>query len=203
MASRSVSSSLLTLSQYDFLLRAMLGLGASHLELTSSSNFQSVALVHRVEAIKSLNRALSVPPSSKAEADARFATFMVLTFQSTCMPDGLVDFLTMLRGCGLTGNLDDESKFSCFSKDRHVETMDTLIGENKELSLDVEAFDDAGASLVLIKPLCGADIEKEYHQLLTEIVENSHSSPSKGLCSLVRKSRCCSGAVSPQMKSHR
>jgi hypothetical protein len=158
----------------------MLGLGASHLGLIGPLDLQSEALSHRVEAIKSLNQALSVPSRSKAEADARFATFMVLTFQSTCMPDGLIDFLTMLRGCNLSGDLGEDSKFSCFLQERHIETMNSLISDTEDLTLDTKSFEDATASLALIRPLCGTDVEREYHQLLTDIVEHSYHSPKRG-----------------------
>jgi hypothetical protein len=87
---------------YDFLIHAMLGLGASHLSLCGGDAgelYTRPALAHRVAAMKSLNEFLSRPRFSKADGDAAFAAAMSLTFQSSYMEDGLVDFLAMVRGC--------------------------------------------------------------------------------------------------------
>lgn len=93
---RRISSSFL---QYDFLLHAFLAIGASHLNLLSSADYEKAALKHRVLAIKSLNEHLSKSEMSIPDAEAAFGATLALTFQSAYMPDGLPDFLTMVRGC--------------------------------------------------------------------------------------------------------
>lgn len=90
---------MLTLSQYEFLVHSMLGLGASHLSLLVPSAFNRDALRHRVKAIKLLNDFLSRPNLSLPDTEAAFASILALTFQAAHMPDGLADFLTMTRGC--------------------------------------------------------------------------------------------------------
>lgn len=77
----------------------MLALGASHLGLLSNVDYQNVALKHRVRAIEELNQHLSNPNLSMPAGDAAFGAIMALTFQSAYMPDGMTDFLTMIRGC--------------------------------------------------------------------------------------------------------
>lgn len=77
----------------------MLGLGASHLSLISPRGFGQAALKHRVMAIKSLNQLLAQPQLSDAAGEAAFGASMSLLFQSAYMPDGMVDFFTMIRGC--------------------------------------------------------------------------------------------------------
>lgn len=77
----------------------MLAIGASHLGLISSSSYEKVALKHRVTAITSLNEHLSNPNLSTHDAEAAFGAMLNLTFQAAYMADGLVDFLTMVRGC--------------------------------------------------------------------------------------------------------
>lgn len=77
----------------------MLAIGASHLGLVSSSSYEKVALKHRVTAITSLNEHLSNPSLSTHDAEAAFGAMLNLTFQAAYMADGLVDFLTMVRGC--------------------------------------------------------------------------------------------------------
>lgn len=88
--------------QYEFLARAMLGLGASHLSLMTSADHFKPALNHRVASISALNDHLSKPHLAKADADAALGALLALTFQSAYMPDGMVDFLTMVRGCKST-----------------------------------------------------------------------------------------------------
>lgn len=89
----------LTPNQYDFLLHAFLAIGASHLNLLSSGNYEKAALKHRVLAMKSLNEHLSKTNMTVSDAEAAFGATLALTFQSAYMPDGLMDFLTMVRGC--------------------------------------------------------------------------------------------------------
>jgi len=61
---------------------------------------------HRILAVKSLNEALSVPPKSRSEQDARMAAALALAFQSSHLQDGLAEFLTMVRGCNLIASDD-------------------------------------------------------------------------------------------------
>jgi hypothetical protein len=77
----------------------MLGLGASHLSLVAPSGYERAALKHRVIAISALNKYLTKPGLTKRDVEAAFGTMLNLTFQSAYMNEGLVDFLTMIRGC--------------------------------------------------------------------------------------------------------
>ena len=73
------------------------------------------AISHRILAVKALNEALSVPPTSRCERDARMGAALVLAFQSSHLEDGLFEFLTMIRGCNLIASddhlLDPDSAF--------------------------------------------------------------------------------------------
>lgn len=86
-------------TQYDFLLHSMLGLGASHLGLLTPSGYEKAALKHRVTAIGALNKHLTKPCFTQQDAEAAFGAMLNLTFQSAYMAEGLIDFLTMVRGC--------------------------------------------------------------------------------------------------------
>lgn len=80
----------------------MLGLGASHLALMlpdSSASFSKAALCHRITAIQSLNEFLSEAHLTQVNADVAFGTMLALTFQASHLRDGLVEYLTMVRGC--------------------------------------------------------------------------------------------------------
>lgn len=167
-------------------MRAMLALGASHLSITTESDLNSQALAHRVEAVNLLNKALARPAVSKEEADARFAAFMILTFQSSCMADGIFDFLTMLRGCMFQGKhvrLTD-SAFSAFvGENNHLATMEERFTDAQLETLDTKTLGEAVASLAALLPLCETEVELRYHKLLTNIVTFAYTSPKAGKCS--------------------
>jgi hypothetical protein len=160
----------------------MLALGASNLSLTTDSTAElaSQALTHRVKAVALLNKALSRPATTKEEADARFAAFMNLTFQSTCMVDGLIDFFTMLRGCILQGDLGECSAFVSFFKDHHLETMETKIDEMQWLKLEDDALGEGEKSLAALEPFCQNETDRCFHTYLTGLVSNAYSSPKAG-----------------------
>src|ERR1700761_6185575 len=161
----------------------MLGLGASHLALTNSSPSElvSLGLNHRVKAMKQLNAVLSTPPKDSAEADARFATFMVLIFQSACLPDGLHDFLTMLRGCVLQGGSSCvDSFFAQFMESNHQKTMENLLEKADLDSLDTDVLDAGIFSLNQLQTYCKPGIELEYHELLLKGVQSAYISPRFG-----------------------
>ncbi|KAF4461811.1 Sterol uptake control 2 [Fusarium albosuccineum] len=141
----------------------MLGLAASHLSMSNITDYSSDALSHRVRAIKLLNTALSKPCSSKAEADARFATIMALTFQSSYMPEGMVEFLVMLRGCTVVSDSAllclEESVFAGFSADTHNERVLSL---NPDDVVDVQYVEILRAgldSIVGMRPICQSILE--------------------------------------------
>jgi hypothetical protein len=161
----------------------MLALGASHLSVTTSeSNLQTQALIHRGEAVKLLNNALSLPAKNHAESDARFAAFMILTFQSSCMSDGLLDFLTMLRGCFLQNIMNDDSAFKSFVLNRHMERMDRRLKGLHPPPLDMEVLDDAAYSLKAIRPLCQHEVEITMHDTLSQLISCGYESPKEGTC---------------------
>ena len=150
--------------KYDYLVHAMLGLAASHLNLYTGDCTQQ-ALSHRVTAIQALNESLSQPCRSAAEGDARFGAIMALTFQASCMPEGMLEFLSMIRGChiiGASGVLDfGNSLFREFTAEGYSDSVKRLIGpaglvlESHEEAL----FDEFLVSLRSLAPLCSSPLE--------------------------------------------
>ena len=82
-------------------MHSILALAASHLDAVTHSGVAEQAIQHRILAVKSLNDALSVPPTTACERDARLAAALVLAFQSSHLQDGMAEFMTMVRGCNL------------------------------------------------------------------------------------------------------
>lgn len=145
----------------------MLGLAASHLNLYTGNSAEA-ALDHRVKAIKLLNESLNKPCTSMAEGDARFGTIMALTFQSSCMPEGMNEFLSMVRGCKVvaeTGTLHyEQSLFREFTSEGYTQSVRRLIGDRGiPMKPDQEAlFDEFLDSLRSLAPLCKRKLEAEF-----------------------------------------
>ncbi|KMQ47451.1 Protein of unknown function DUF3468 [Trichophyton rubrum] len=99
-----VASIPLLAHQHEFVMHAILGLGASHLSVIrphGDSITDANAIEHRGQAIKGLNQLLAKPDPSSEELDAMLAACYALTMQSGYMFDALVDFVVFIRGCSL------------------------------------------------------------------------------------------------------
>ncbi|KAF4426550.1 hypothetical protein FACUT_9860 [Fusarium acutatum] len=164
---------------FDFLAHAMLAVGASHLGLCNGTDYNSDAISHRVKAIKSLNSALSTPCQTKEEGDARYATLMALTWQSSYMADGMQEFLSMLRGCTIVSKCSvfqfEDSVFRIFSIEGHVQRVND-INNGFDIGLsDHEAIDAGIASIKAIAPLGQSTLEISLAAALQSILEMSRS----------------------------
>lgn len=113
-------------------MHAMLALAASRLSFSSDVDYSSLALSHRLLAIKGLNVELSKRIRTSSDGDALLAACYALTFQSSYMEDGIFEFLTMVRGCGLVSlqlrrdNVD--VSFSVRQED-HLEFMQSRLND--------------------------------------------------------------------------
>jgi hypothetical protein len=172
----------------------MLGLAASHLTLChdSTANYSSHALVHRVQAMNSLNQALSCPCSSKVEGDARFATLLVLAFQSSYMPDGMLDFLHMIRGCVVISETAmtcfEDSAFRIFSTGKHqrrVREMSEFVGHSdimwfRDVAWYREFVRECLESVRALAPMCQTGFEATYFGILESILDKAKITPVEG-----------------------
>lgn len=153
--------------QHDYLMHAMLGMAASHLTIYGG-NFSSQALSHRVKAIHSLNQALSTPITSTAEGDARFAAMFALAFQASCMPEGMTEFLSMIKGCHIIATTSllthRDSLFWAFTQQGYGHSVRQVIGTAPlKLDPDQEALIDGFLeSLHALAPLCRSALEVRF-----------------------------------------
>jgi hypothetical protein len=130
---------------FDYLIHSMLGLAAWSLDhhslaLAGPPSYSPAALSHRVAAIRLLNGSLSKPCSCPEEGTARYATMMALTFQSSYLPDGMLEFVAMTRGCHVVahtamGGTFEMSPFGVFSREGHVDACRRL-GPRPALEVD-------------------------------------------------------------------
>jgi hypothetical protein len=176
--------------EYDFLAHAILGLAAQHLSASTASDFSVPALSHRVSAITSLNSALSAPCTTKEDADAKFAAAILLTFQSSYMPDGMMEFLSMMRGWMIIQTTVvpsmGESIFRGITEDMYVGSMRKLLGPaaNSDSRAGEElqhTMEDFMASLRLLAPLCQSPAELHYLASMERIARLSETSPVNGM----------------------
>ncbi|KAK4241499.1 hypothetical protein C8A03DRAFT_41112 [Achaetomium macrosporum] len=150
---------------YDYLMHAMLGMAASHITIHGGGDFSSQALFHRVKAIHCLNQALSSPVRSAAEGDARFGAMMALAFQASCMPDGMNEFISMIKGCHIIANTSllsfSDSLFQDFTQVGYSESVRRALGPGGfALRPDQELLiDDFLKSLRALAPLCTSPLE--------------------------------------------
>ncbi|VUC30139.1 unnamed protein product [Clonostachys rosea] len=157
---------------YEFLVHAMLGLAASHLCLSGGGDHEAEALEHRVKSIKLLNQALCRPSTSKIDSDARFSTLMVLTFQSSYMPDGMLEVFHMIRGCMiLTKSTLPKYAMVLFTKF----SSDGADEENPQVTRNsvqqTSTFlTNASASLTSLREMCQTKFEKQYLGILENLV---------------------------------
>ncbi|KAH7161355.1 hypothetical protein EDB81DRAFT_784547 [Dactylonectria macrodidyma] len=160
--------------KYDFLLHSMLALGASHLDLISPSGYKKAALKHRVIAIKSLNGHLSKPNLSVQEAEAAFGAMLNLTFQAAQIADGLVDFLTMIRGCFLIGihtlpNIE-MSLFSTIARTTYIKRVQELVHDvSTDQQLNGIIAREFYQSTVQLSPLCKSVPELRFLERMQRI----------------------------------
>jgi hypothetical protein len=168
----------------------MLGLGAQHLTLVAKTDYTKQAISHRVQAIKALNAQLSKPNPSKDEGDATFGAVMSLCFQSSYMADGMMEFVSMVRGCVSSlhsrpagflsvcketdrNNLGhvvatkampcfEDSAFNSFSREGHVSTMQKFIDASGIERSNYGVVDEFLASTRALAPLCKSVFELKY-----------------------------------------
>jgi hypothetical protein len=163
---------LLMYPQNEYLMHAILGLAASHLELTTGADLHSVAIQHRVLAIKGSNEAISKPRRSGSDADALLGACYALVFQSAYMRDGLPEFFQMVRGCSLLSEqLKSENvpmAFFLTEKD-HFHYMEDKLQDLPVISR--ELVDGAERSLAALPPLFHKPSHSHFYQLLIAVIE--------------------------------
>lgn len=174
----------------------MLALGASHLNLCKyghGDDFDAIAISHRVKAINSINVALDTPCRSIEDMDARFAALMALTFQSSYMPDGMQEFISMMRGCNIvqeTNKLFGErsSVFADFSSEVHVDKVMELHQGRSSDSPNHHLWESGICSLALLEQHCRGVGELRLLEALRTILRLAATSSIDGRTSSITKS---------------
>jgi hypothetical protein len=165
-------------------MHGMLGLSASDLttKITQTSALACSAMTHRVQAIKSLNRALSKGLHTFEEGNAMLATCYVLIFQSVLLDDGLAEYMSFIRGVVLIaqnmGCKRMKFLFHSFLGMDALAQMDPHLKEGPEINPGPV---NAGCkSLEAFGPLCQRDYEKNFHGSLLKTARALYTSSRNG-----------------------
>ncbi|KIX03103.1 uncharacterized protein Z518_06653 [Rhinocladiella mackenziei CBS 650.93] len=167
--------------QHEYLMHALLSLGASHLSRLTGVDYRRESLVHRGHAIAGLNQALSRMARAYGESDAMLASCYALTFQASYMGDGLADFITMVRGCALTTDkIRQEHSPTAFNlqPDWHFKFMAPRLHHLPPV--DPTLLEDAYAALENIRPYLTGDTEIDFHAALVDVIVSLQASPASG-----------------------
>jgi hypothetical protein len=163
-------------------MHAILGMAASHLEISTGQDLHETAIHHRILAIRGSNEAISQVRRTGADGDALLGACYALTFQSAYMSEGLPEFFQMVRGCSLLSNqLRAEGLQMAFfleGKD-HFAFM-----EERLLDLPVinpQLVDGADKSLAALPILFDRPSHVEFYKLLVEVIDALKVSSLRGV----------------------
>jgi hypothetical protein len=163
-------------------MNAILALGASHLtRVAPGEDYTTQAIVHRGHAIEGLNKALNRTDRSYGESDAMLAACYALTFQASHMGDGMIDFITMVRGCALvTEKVKQEGSTTAFNieRDAHLRIMSPRLDELPEVDGDIVA--SGITCLTQMQHLLDTYTEHQFHSALLNVLLALQQSPRAG-----------------------
>ncbi|OLN95291.1 Sterol regulatory element-binding protein ECM22-like protein 4 [Colletotrichum chlorophyti] len=158
----------------EFLMHAILGMAACDL-MRSDPTLLAFAMSHRVKAIRAIKKSLAELPKQRGttseHANALVATCFALTFQSVMFEDGMVEYMTFIRGILVIGaqmwikgikpifvNLVDQ--------DSHALLGPRMAGLPL---IQTEWADDAIEAIAGLRHLCRDALEIEYHALIADM----------------------------------
>lgn len=172
----------------------MLALSASELaekdpNPVTSKALSCTAISHRVTAIARLNAAISAGLANFEQGNAMLATCFSLLFQSVLLEDGLLEYMTFIRG-GVTVGYQMGMKGlrilfeKLFDQQDIPETLHNLMVEAPLVhpKLVRKALD----SLERLEPLCQHPVEKEVYRMLHEIARSLITSSRDGRYSVLK-----------------
>jgi hypothetical protein len=170
-------------------MHAMLALSAADIASNEPqpSELACLAIAHRVKAIRALNQALSKGVQDFEEGNAMLATCYSLVFQSALMEDGLVEFMTFVRGVVLVaanmGARRMRFLFHSMLMPEQLQKMDPYLQGAPEIS--PQPINAAVKSLEAFGHLCVRESEKCFHALLVKVAQALYTSSRDGTMSLI------------------
>ncbi|OIW27362.1 C6 zinc finger protein [Coniochaeta ligniaria NRRL 30616] len=159
--------------KYEYLMHAILGFAASDLSVQKDPSLLASAMNHRLKAIKAIKKTLSDVPRADTfeEGNAMMATCFALTFQSVLLDDGMVEYMTFIRGIIIVAIQmyikGAKLIFGPFLGDKQVDVLQPLLEkvpliEHTWAAAAITAIEGLGA-------LCQHPIEKQYHERILDM----------------------------------
>jgi hypothetical protein len=154
----------------------MLALAASDLVHTETCPHQmrNTALSHRVKSITALNAAVQRGVNCLEEGNAMLATCFSLLFQSTLIDDGLVEYMTFIRGTIIIGSQMRFKQmrflFDQLFKDKQLEQSEAVNNDAPMIQQDVVL--GAYQSLEKFQHLCQTKLETEIYAVLFNVAHS-------------------------------
>jgi hypothetical protein len=184
----------------------MLALSASDIAESNPSSASPelgcVAMSHRVKAITSLNETIGKPIQSVEHGNAMIATCFSLLFQSTLIDDGIVEYMTFVRGVVVV-SMHMGQKNIGFLFEHMFDQAQVVESELTESPLiDPEHARRACRSLELLRPLVQNAREVEFYGHLLSAARALFTSSRDGMS----PSSCSIAAIfplSPSLQSNR
>ncbi|KAL9620150.1 MAG: hypothetical protein Q9160_005265 [Pyrenula sp. 1 TL-2023] len=175
--------------QQEYLMHAILSLGASHLSrlCEGGADYVNLAIYHRGLAIQGLNQAISRKPKVYGDYDAMLACCYALTFQSSYMADGLTDFITMVRGCALvTSQIRNQEEATAFNI---ADDWDVRLHDLRQKNLPIiESYIIEGAiqSLEAVSAFVQDPLDRIFYEALYNTVESLGNSSIEGYVNFIK-----------------
>ena len=171
-------------------MHAILGLAASDLSEQRDPGLVAAAMAHRLKAIKAIKKTLADAPRAGddgfEEGNALMATCFALTFQSVLLDDGMVEYMTFIRGVIIVGIQmylkGARLLFGRFLGESQAEVLRPFL---EKVPLVGSGW--AGAAVAAIEglaPLCAHPIERQYRERILEMARQLHVSSWEGTWSL-------------------
>jgi hypothetical protein len=167
-------------------MHAILGLAASDLSVQKDPSLVASAMNHRLKAIKAIKKTLSDVPRADTfeEGNALMATCFALTFQSVLLDDGMVEYMTFIRGVIIVAIQmyikGAKLLFGAFLGERQQEAMQPFL---EKCPLIEQAWATAAvAAIENLEPLCQHPMEKQYHERILDMARQLHVSSWGGKC---------------------
>jgi len=169
--------------KYEYLMHAILGLAASELMCDDPSLITS-AIEHRVKAIRAVKRALADAPKANTfeEGNALMATCFALTLQSVALDDGMVEYMTFIRGIIIVAiQMYIKGAKLLFGQMLGDAAKDALQPYMAELPLVEQSWvDGAAGAIQALRPLCQNDTEIRYWELILAMTDQLRVSSWEG-----------------------
>lgn len=160
----------------EFLMHAILGLAASHLQLTTGADFGSEAMHHRYLAIRGSNEAMSTVNHRNNNGDALLAACYLLAFQSSYMIDGMQEFFQTVRGCSQlnTHLIEDLLPLDCEQYFRTTKTEHWGLVRQTLINLpiiDILLIESAQQSLSALFSILSTPVDLDFYARLVDCVD--------------------------------